>query len=158
MRDSAVSYSMFILRAWCFMSVWYMAVGGGSKIRTSAKIGPEMAYSSHEAQYSAIRGGPQRSVGDSDPSYSMCIWYVLRRMSILYVAAGGGRGATKERRRPRLTRQWRILRLKRNIYLSAGIRSDPWAYRRFRTLCLFGTYGDVCRFGTWRRAAGWGKK
>ena len=72
------------------------------------------------------------------------------------MAAGAGRGG-KEGRMPRLSRKWRILVVRSNISRPSGIRSDQWELRWFRILCLFGTFGVVCRFGARRRVAGGGR-
>ena len=41
-----------------------------------------------------------------------------------------------------------------NDLVRGGVRSDPRPFRWLRSLRLFATVGDVCRFGTWRRAVG----
>ena len=56
---------------------------------------------------------------------------------------GGGWwvGAENEGRMAILARKWWILVVKSEIYRPLGVRIDPVASRRFRILCLFGTFG-----------------
>ena len=69
---------------------------------------------------------------------------------------GGGRRtrAENEGRMGRITRKWRMLVVKGEIYRPAGIRSDPVASRRFRIFFLFVVFGVACQFGSWRRVVG----
>ena len=96
-----------------------------------------MADSSRKYQYLPTIGDPLRPVGFSS---------VLRCTSMWYAAAGGGGEAG---RRPRISQEWRMVYVNSNIYRPAGVRSDPWASRRFRF---------SFHLATWRRSAGGGQK
>ena len=74
------------------------------------------------------------------------------------VFAIGGAGDPKKGQLPRLSRQRTILVVKMDIYRPVGIRSGPCALLRSRILCLFGTFGALWRFVTWRRAVDGGQK
>ena len=100
-----------------------------------------------------IRGDPWRPVGVAAVRILRCsgMCGVVCRLGTWRRAEGGGQ---KRRRRSIISQKWRILVVNNNIYRPVGMRSDPWASRRFRILCLFGAMGLVCRFGTWRLSAG----
>ena len=63
-------------------------------------------------------------------------------------------GAKNEGRVRRLSRKWRILVVKSEIYRSLGPLSDPVASRWFRIFFLFVVFVVSCQFGSWVRVVG----
>ena len=107
-----------------------------------------MADSSRKMQYLPIRCG---SVG-ARVRFGGFVFYVYFVRWVLNVDWGNGGGwrvgAKNEGRRPRLSRKWRILLARGNIYRPAGIRIDPGTLWWFRILFLFCTLGVACRLGS----------
>ena len=66
-------------------------------------------------------------------------FYFVRLVFYVDEVNGGGRwvGAKKEGRLPRLTRKWRILVVKREIYRPAGAPSDPRSFRSRRNFVAY---------------------
>ena len=158
MGVGAVSYFVFIWYAWCCMAIFYMAAGGGRKLK-----GRGQDYAGRRWVL-VVEIHIYRSVGVRCAQRAF-LWSRIflfgafwSSMSIFPHGGGIWVGAKNEGRRQILSRKRPILFVKSHIYRPSGIRSDPWAFLRSRILCLFGKFGVLCRFVTWRRAVGGGQK
>ena len=90
--------------------------------------------------------------------FRRCVYlvFLVLRCCLSYgnMEAGGGSAQKMKGDRGGITRKWRVLVVRNEIYRSVRIRSDPVTSRRFRIFCLFSLFGVACRFGSWRRAVG----